>query len=157
MSPAFVDHSWVGAEICRLIANFAIDRGLGEVFNSDAGYHLSRYPDTVLSPDASFVSAKRLPPSGEWHGFLPFAPDLAFEVLSPSNTAKEMSGKIRRYLEAGAVMVMIVDPVTKTVNVHMTDSPMLHLSLDDTLDLGAVLPGLVIPVSAIFRRLIDTP
>lgn len=157
MPMAKPDHSWVGLEICRLIGNYVYERGLGEVFPADTGFQLSRFPDTVLAPDASFVSAERLPPMNEWNRHFKFAPDLAFEILSPSNTAREMADKTRRYFEAGSIMVIIVDPRSKSVDVHTSHAPVQHLSPRDELDLDAVVPGLSIPISAIFRRLIDSP
>ena len=153
VSPAFTDHSWTVQEIARLIGNFVVEHSLGEVFGADAGFRLSQSPDTVLSPDVSFVSNRRLPPSQDWHGYLPIAPDLALEVLSPSNTAKEMAEKSLRYFAAGAVLVVIVNPRLKTVDIQSLEGPSRRHSNGDTLDLGEVLPGLQIPLPAIFRRL----
>ncbi len=155
-SPASNEHSCIGAEIIFLLRSFTRERGLGAVFNADAGYLLSRFPDTVLCPDASFVSANRLPQASEWQGFFPFAPDLVFEVLSPSNTAREMTDKTRRYLAAGTVVVVIVDPRSRSVQVHQRGAPAEFVSSEGILDLGQVIPGLLVPVSSIFAGLADS-
>ncbi len=153
MSPAKPDHSWIGSELAFLIKAFIDDRGMGEVFPGDTGFQLSQFPDTVLAPDVSFVSSDRLPSLDEWQGFFPFAPDLAVEIFSPSNTAQEMAGKVRRYFAAGSTMVVIVDPRLKIVDVNFLNSTSVRLQSGDKLDLGDVIPGLLIPVSSLFRRL----
>jgi Uma2 family endonuclease len=66
------------------------------VFDSSAGYVLSRNPDTVREPDVSFLTTERLKDQ-DLDAFLEGAPDLAVEVLSPSNTAAEMHSKMEEY------------------------------------------------------------
>src|SRR5262249_53080471 len=71
---------WVG----HLWLRFLETDPLGEVFGADTGFILSRNPDTILAPDVAFVRSDRLPPDEEQEGFLRLAPDLAVEVVSPS-------------------------------------------------------------------------
>ena len=62
------------------------------MFGSSAGYVLARNPDTVREPDVSFLSTARLGDQ-DLDSFLEGAPDLAVEILSPSNSARDMAAK----------------------------------------------------------------
>lgn len=105
----------------------------------------------VRIPDLCFVSWHRLP-----HGELPadailgIAPDLAIEILSEGNTAKEMEQKLIDYFAAGVRLVWYIDPQARTVRVYtsLRRSRLLHES--DTLDGGKVLPGFSIPLKSLF-------
>jgi Uma2 family endonuclease len=106
----------------------------------------------------SFVRAERLPAEGIGAGFLKFAPDLAIEVLSPSETASELEEKLDDYLFSGTQLIWVVDPVRRTVMIVAADTPVRWLREDDTLDGGTVVPGFTCPVSVIFEGIArDTP
>lgn len=119
----------------------------GELLTGDIGFILSRSPDTVLAPDISFVRADRLIDEGD--GYLELAPDLAIEVLSPSNTAREIERKTAIYLGAGTSEVWVVRPKQRDVTVHHNDGWM------EILQGGAHLrtplfPNLLLPIDEIF-------
>ena len=122
---------------------------LGRVYGADGTFVLQRNPDTVLVPDGAFVRAERLPP-GDDRGFIELAPDIAFEVLSPSNRPTEIARKIERYLSAGTSLVWLVDGDQRTVTVHAPDAAAVTLLEGDTLDGGAVLPGFALPLAELF-------
>jgi len=71
---------------------------MGEVYAAETGFKLTSNPDTVLAPDISFVSQQRVEEVGETEGYWPGAPDLAVEVLSPSDNAAEVETKVLRWL-----------------------------------------------------------
>lgn len=123
---------------------------LGEVFG-ETGFVLARNPDTVRGPDLSFVSRERLSNLDDARFFMG-APDLAVEILSPSNRRGEMHAKVADYLAAGARLVWVVDPKKRSVTVYRTLLAPRRLELNDTLDGEDVLPGLVIPIASIFER-----
>jgi Uma2 family endonuclease len=116
----------------------------------ECGYVLRRNPDTVRGPDASFVSSERL---AAWEARGPFfegAPDLAVEVLSPSNTRREIEEKVSEYLAAGGREVWVADPEARRITVHRPDEGPRDLGPDDTLDGGDLLPGFDVPVAELF-------
>ncbi len=78
----------------RDLPAFVREKRLGKVFDSSTGYRLPR--GNVRSPDASFVSSKRLP--GVPEGFLELAPDLAVVVLSPEDSPRDVLDKVGEYL-----------------------------------------------------------
>jgi Uma2 family endonuclease len=125
--------------------------GLGRVFSDGVGYELLRLPHTVRVPDGSFVRADRLPAEGIGPGLLKLAPDLAVEVLSPSETASDLEEKLDDYTAAGTPLIWVVDPVRRTVMVVAADAAVRWLREPDTLDAGGVIPGFSCAVSAIFE------
>jgi Uma2 family endonuclease len=102
----------------------------------------------VRAADMVFIAAGRLA-GVEREGFLPIAPDLAVEIVSPGDRWSEILTKVHEYLDAGVRLVWIVDPRTQTVHVYQPGQ-VEQLSAEDTLDGGDVLPGLTLPVREIF-------
>jgi Uma2 family endonuclease len=105
---------------------------------------------TVRAPDVAVVRGERL---GDLHrtGFLRGAPDLAVEVVSPSNRAGEMQTKVLEYLTSGATLVWVVHPETRTVVVHTVDGARV-LREGDELGGGPLLPSLHLPVASLFAE-----
>jgi Uma2 family endonuclease len=119
--------------------------GLGTVL-VEAGYVLRRKPDTVRGPDISFVSVARLPPDQIPEAFIPGAPDLAVEIISPGSRWSEVEEKVADYLAGGARLVWLVDPRQRRVVVRYPDRPSIILTENDTLDGEDVVPGFSLPV-----------
>ena len=132
----------------RLLEEFVEARGLGEIFG-EAGYVLARDPDTVRGPDLSFVSRERLSPFDD-ERFFSGAPDLAVEILSPSNRSGEMHAKVADYLAAGARLVWVIDPERRLITTYRELLAPRRIGSPEPLDGGDVLAGLVIPLDAIF-------
>jgi Uma2 family endonuclease len=147
--PPSFGHGATALRIARRLAEFVERHGLGLVVG-EAGFVLARKPDTVRGPDAAFVSTERL---AEHHGetFFAGAPDLAVEVISPSNSRRTVIEKTRDYLAAGARMVWTVDPERATVTVHAPGRRPAVLRAEDRLEGGDVLPGFSIPVRRLFE------
>jgi Uma2 family endonuclease len=116
----------------------------------EAGYVLSRNPDTVRGPDVSFVSAARLGPGQIPKAFFTGGPDLAVEILSPSDSPVEVQEKVADYLRAGARLVWIVNPDPGSITVHHPSRSPQVLSCPDLLDGEDVVPGFQCPVSELF-------
>lgn len=122
---------------------------LGHVFGSDAGVLLARNPDTVREPDLAYVSAERLPLDAELDGYCPVPPDLVVEIVSPSDTEREVDDKATMWLSFGVRMALVINPETRTIRVRQPNLPTVTLTTDDTLDCGEVLPGFSCPVREI--------
>jgi Uma2 family endonuclease len=107
----------------------------------------------VRIPDVSFISWDRLP-----RGELPdeaidgVVPDLAVEVLSRGNTAKEMQRKLREYFEAGVRLVWFVYPKTQTAEVYTSPTEMRRIGKSQSLDGGEVLRGFKLPLTKLFAH-----
>jgi Uma2 family endonuclease len=150
MSPAGYDHGWISSNLVGALIQFTAERKLGRVLTAEAGFLIRRNPDTVRAPDVAFVRAERDPPGGQ-RKFFPGAPDLAVEVLSPDDRAVDVNAKVQDWLDAGTVVVLVVDPQTKTVAVYRRAQDIHLLNQDDTLRLPDLLPEFALPVHAIFR------
>lgn len=149
--PAGGPHGVAASNLVIMLGVHARQHGLGRAFGDGVGYELVQLPHTVRVPDASFVRADRLPPDGVSQGLLKFAPDLAVEVLSPSETASRLEEKLDDYLVAGTPLVWVLDPVRRTVMVISDDAPVRWLREGDTLDGGSVIAGFACPVADIFE------
>jgi Uma2 family endonuclease len=143
-------HGVAVANLLFVLEAYVRPRGLGRAFGDGFGYELLRLPHTVRVPDASFVRAERLPPAGFGPGLFKGAPDLAVEVLSPSDTASDLEEKLDDYTVSGVALIWVIDPIRRTVRVMAPDAPVRWLREGDALDAGHVLPGFACPVSDIF-------
>jgi Uma2 family endonuclease len=124
-------------------------RGSGVVTTAEAGFQIAHEPDTVRAPDVAFVRAERIP-SGGVKGFFQGAPDLAVEVVSPTDRQSEVAAKVQEWLLAGCSVVWVVDPENRAVTVHRNHSEAVILTTTDTLTGGEVLPDFSMRVAEIF-------
>jgi Uma2 family endonuclease len=152
MSPAGHTHGKVAARVTAHLLKFVEDNGLGEVYAAETGFIVRRAPDTVRAPDVAFVRAEKLHESPQSvEGFFQGAPDVAVEVVSPSDSYSEVEGKVAEWLEAGALVVVVLDPGRRAGAVHRPGTQVVLLSNADTLSIPDVLPGWSLPLQAIFR------
>jgi Uma2 family endonuclease len=145
MPSPFGQHGQIQGEMCFMLKNFIRPRSLGLVF-VETGFRLSR--DTVRAPDVSFVRSERAKALDLKRRF-ECAPDLAIEIISPSETATEIAHKVRQYLQAGAA-VWVVYPDDRTVHVFETSKNARVLEPDDLLEAPSLLPGFSVHVSELF-------
>jgi Uma2 family endonuclease len=148
LTPAAGRSGWISANVVALLANHVRSGRLGWAFSAETGFVLFNDRQTVRSPDAAVVLRDRLAELPD--GFVPLAPDLAVEVLSPSDRMADALAKAAMYLQAGTQLVWLVNPSTRTVVVFQSETDPVLLSEGDTLDAGDVLPGFSVPVADIF-------
>ena len=153
MSPTKPLHGIVCARIAARLFNYVEERDLGEVFGAETGFLVETDPDSVVGADAAFVSSERLAAVERFDKFFPFAPDLAVEVLSPSNTVQEMDEKVALYFAAGSRLVWVVNPKRRTVAAYRSPLDVRILGGTDALDGGDVLPGFNLDLSKLFANL----
>ena len=144
-------HGRVALKTGALLLAHASRRDLGVVLSNDSGFVLARRPDTVRGPDVAFISHERLAAVDDPVGAFPGAPDLAVEILSPSNTPALLHAKVADYLAAGTRLVWLVDPERETVTVHRSLLSPRVLSLDEELDGEDVVPGFRVRVAELFE------
>lgn len=122
---------------------------IGHATGEHGGYRISA--TNVYAPDVGYIAKARLPvmPS---EGFVPMPPDLAVEVISPSNTPTQIITKVTNYLAVGTV-VWVVDIERRTVAIHTPTQMVEEIGQDGTIQGGALLPNFTLPVADIFRHL----
>ena len=144
------------AEICvRVLAAvglFAKAHKLGAVWDSSTGFWM--YNRNCRAPDISFITKERLKALGfksTDRSFIPGAPDLAVEILSPSNTRQEIDERLRDFFGSGTQIAWIINPDTECVEVcHAPDRRKLVGSGAD-LDGEHLLPGFRYPIADLFK------
>src|SRR5438105_2494196 len=92
MAPAGAEHGGVAADLLFIIKKHVDANHLGKVFAAETGFTIARNPDSTRAPDVGFVRRDRLPTSPR-RGFFDGAPDLAVEVVSPSDTHSDLATK----------------------------------------------------------------
>jgi len=120
----------------------------GELFVGDTGFRLSNI--TLRAPDVAFVGQVKMATVQDLQKFLPFAPDLAVEVISPSDRAGTVQKKLELYTEAHTPLIWFIYENAPRVVVYEWGKPFRVVRLSGMLDGGEVLPGLQIPVADLF-------
>jgi Uma2 family endonuclease len=145
------DKSRLAVELMLFLGEYLRHNDLGALAGGAGTLRLM--PGLVRIPDVSFVVWQRMPPTDAPSKPIPdLAPDLAIEVLSESNTPKEMKRKLREYFDAGARLVWYIDARTRTVTVYTTPEQFTVLDESATLDGGDLLPGFALPLREVFAR-----
>ncbi|MDE2640898.1 MAG: Uma2 family endonuclease [Chloroflexota bacterium] len=146
-----------GHEHGKIVMNLGIELGifikarrLGTLVGSDSGVWLERDPDTVREPDLAFTSVEKIPLDARITGYAEVAPDLVVEIVSPSDSRREVHDKARMWLSHGVRLAWVVHPDTRTVDVHRTDRDVATLGEHDSLDGMDVLPGFSCAVKDVF-------
>lgn len=144
--------SLLAGAIIAILRSFVIPRNLGIVTAPDGMIQLA--PDLFRAPDVAFIAWDRIPPGLLSEESLANAiPDLAIEVLSPSNTKAEMARKRQEYFAAGVRLVWEVDPRSRSVAISRSADDQTWLDATQTLDGGVVLPGFLLPLADLFGEL----
>jgi Uma2 family endonuclease len=138
------------AVVLAMLLRLWTQKSAGGYVGVEAGYILRRNPDTVRGPDVSYIRADRVPPSGIPEGFWILAPDLAVEIVSPSETADEVREKVRDFLGAGTPLVWTIYPRTQEVVVHTADGVARTYSGEHVLEYPEILPGFSCKVIDLF-------
>jgi Uma2 family endonuclease len=146
------EHGLVTMNIAGPLFKYVKEKRLGNVYAAETGFLLAQNPDTVRAADVSFVRGERIEKAGTVEGYWIGPPDLAVEVLSPSDTVRRIEGKVGEWIEKGARMVWVVSPKLHMVTVYRSLTEIVVLTEKDTLDGGDVVPGFQIPIAEIFAE-----
>ena len=150
MAPANEQHGATALNIGTGFNIYSRQQGIGRA-SVETGYVLRRGPDTVRGPDVAFA----LEGKDNWESlsnrFVSGAPDIAVEIISPSNTVAEIERKRGEYFAAGSQRVWVAHPSTRTVTVHRADGTTTTYTGDDVITDEYLLPGFSLPLSEIFR------
>lgn len=150
MAPAGAEHGSIAHRISRILGNYVFAHDLGDMYAAETGFLIRRSPDTLRAPDISFVSKERIPGGHNPEGYLKLAPDFVAEVVSPNDTAREIQQRIDEWLQAGASVVMVVYPESKTVFLWRGLNVVERRSVDEELSLEPTIPGFRCPVAELF-------
>ena len=146
MSPATMIHGKISSKLHIRLGLHVEENRLGELYIAETTFQLD---DRVVKPDIAFVSIDRLPEDENQAS--PIPPDLAVEVVSPSDKHYDVTEKALAYLRSGTRLVWVIEPVAKTVMVYRSESDFTVLNYEDTLTGEDVVEGFACPVAELFE------
>ncbi len=146
MPPAAILHGKISVSVIRHLDLHVYQNQLGYVYTAETSF---RVGERLLKPDVAFVATARVP-EDETKGS-PVPPDLAIEVVSPTDSQWDVSDKVQAYLDAGTRMVWVLDPVLQTVAVYRPDEAFQLLQRGDTLTGEDVVEGFSCEVARFFE------
>ena len=141
MPPAGWETSEYNAEICMQLRQWAKREGTGTTTDSSGGFIL---PNTaVRSPDAAWIRHDRLATltAEQRRKFLPLCPDFVLELRSPTDSLSVLQDKMQEYMENGAQLGWLIDPVRRQVFIYRPDLPVEQLEKPDSVSGEPLLPG----------------
>jgi Uma2 family endonuclease len=148
-----VYETWFAAVLIYELNRHQMSRPTGHVALPEMLFLIDAAADLQRRPNVAFVSYdrwprdRRLPTASAWH----VVPDLAVEVVSPSDAACEMVAKTEEYFRAGVRLVWLFFPTQRLVYVYEDRKSVRILDARDTLDGGTVLPGFALRLSSLFE------
>jgi Uma2 family endonuclease len=154
--PMATRESMLAADLIFQLKLYLRANDLGDVTAPDGTLRLE--VGQIRAPDIAFIRWNHLP--GKLYPSEPIAslfPDLAIEILSPSNTRGEMERKLLDYFKSGTETVWLIDPDTRSAEIHTSDGESMHVGESDALDGGTVLPGFRLPLAELFAKLGPAP
>ena len=146
MPPSTMEHGEISSNIVILLGNHVRRHKLGEMYIAETTFRIG---ESGRKPDIAFVSQGRLPENRRQASPLP--PDLAIEVVSPSDKVYDVLEKVLEYLDAGTQMVWVIEPIFKTVTVYRSPCDIKILTSNDVLTGEEVVEGFQCAVAEIFE------
>ncbi len=142
-------HGELGSILHWRLADYVYPRGSGKLFIDQTSFKVGG-STPKCQPDVAFVAKERMAKSIDKE--VPFAPDLAVEVISHTDDWSEIAQKARNYLKAGTQLVWAIDPYERNVFVFRPSQLMEMLNMEDELDGGTVLPDFKLPLKELFAN-----
>jgi Uma2 family endonuclease len=126
-----------------------LGRTFGEMlFVLDGDRKLQRRPDVAFVSYQTWPQGRPIPRTNAWE----VVPELAVEVVSPTNFAEEVVGRVLEFFHAGVREVWVVYPGPRQVYVYRSPTAIQVLTRADAIDGAPLLPGFKLPVAALFEE-----
>ncbi len=146
------EHGWIETLILNALTNWVLSNRMGRVYPGDTDFVLAGTPDDIQlkrRPDVSFVSDANVKSS---KGYIYAAPDLAVEIISPTERPGQIRKKLREYLDHGVKQVWQVYPENREIVVHFPDGTARTYSVGDIIPGGDLLPDFTLDIAALFAH-----
>lgn len=144
---------WLATELVRNLGNFtvaSIGRAVTEMlFHLPVPVDRDRRPDFALVSYQKWAKHRPVPYAG---GAWDVVPNLAGEVVSPSDNADEILDKVAEYFRAGVELVWVVYPAQQQIHIYLSLTKITVLTKADTLEAGTVAPGFRLPLAELFTE-----
>ena len=146
MAPTSIEHGEISINVIRYLDRHVYEKGLGKLYTADTTFQVG---ERLMKPDVAFIATARL--GADRKKGSPIPPDLAIEVISPSDVHSRIVQKAFDYLAAGTRLVWVLDPIAKAVTVYRSKSDIELLTHEATLTGEDVVPGFTCPVENLFE------
>ena len=146
MAPPSMEHGEISINVIRHLDSHVHAHRLGRLYTAETTFQLE---DRFVKPDVAFVSTARLPENRRKGS--PIPPDLAIEIVSPTDKHYDVTEKALAYLKAGTRLVWVIEPVAKTVMVYRSETDFTLSTCEDTLTGEDVVEGFTCPVAQLFE------
>ena len=146
--------SWIASQLHQFLGYHCRMQQVGRAL-CEALFHLPLPKDRNRRPDVAFVSYQRWPknrPIPRVDNAWDVVPDLAVEVISPTDVAENVQTKVAEYFQAGVTLVWVVYPLQSQVYVYQSPTQVRILTAANELDGGAVLPGFRLALAELFAE-----
>lgn len=152
MANSGMEHGYLATILTRSLANHIFTEKLGVLCDSSTAFKMKS--GNKRSPDISFIAKERLQglkrlPKGFFEG----APDLAVEIISPSNTFEEIHNKLVEYFDSGCSLAWVINPDEQSALIYRQPQPDRLLKISDNLEGEKIIPGFTMPLSNLFAEL----
>ena len=149
MAPPSREHGEISVNVIHYLYSHVYQQKLGRLYTAETTFQVG---ERIMKPDVAFVSTTQLTgnKTDKTKGF-PIPPDLAVEVVSPSDVQSRIAEKALAYLNAGTRLVWVLEPVSQTVTVYRSERDIETLTRDDILTGGDVVPEFSCPVAHLFE------
>lgn len=151
MSPAGGRHGRIAGQVAYLLKAHVDRNRLGVVFAAETGFLIQHDPDTVLAPDVAYLSRAKFETVENEAQYLPLAPDLVAEILSPSDRFARVESKAFAWLDAGTKLVLVVDPENETVHAYWSMKRIEVFHRAEVIDCSSVVDGWTCPIASFFQ------
>ena len=151
MSPAGSEHGKIAGRIFTRLALHVEQQDLGETYAAETGFLIASDPDTVRAPDAGFVSHDLLSSVAPTKSYLPLAPELVVEVISPNDRFSQVEAQTRQWLTAGTKLVLVADPENLNLKTYTAENEIRTFESGDAVDCGEACIGWKLSVNDVFR------
>ncbi len=145
--------TWTASCLHGLLWHFVRERQLGRAV-SEGLFILDADKDLRRRPDVAFISTQRLPLDQELPatGDLAVVPDLAVEVVSPNDLARNVFSKVREYFAHGVSQVWLVWPNDQEIYLYEGPTQVKILTAKDEIQGGQLIPGFRLPLAELFQK-----
>ena len=149
MPPPSREHGEISVNVIRYLDAHVYQNKLGRLYTAETTFQVA---ERIMKPDVAFVSTTQLTgnKTDKTKGF-PIPPNLAVEVVSPSDVQSRIAEKALAYLNAGTRLVWVLEPVSQTVTVYRSERDIETLTRDDTLTGEDVVSGCSCSVAHLFE------
>jgi Uma2 family endonuclease len=151
LPPPNLRHGQICMNVALILGVFTRERDLGHVLINDTGVITHRDPDTVRGPDVFFLSFEKRPRGPLPNSYGEIAPDIVFDVRSPSDRWPDILEKVTEYIRAGVLVVCVLDPEPMQAHLYYPDQPPRTLGPDDELTLPEPLGDFRVAVRRFFE------